>query len=231
MTTIRRVFESFDLNIAVHSFNDLYKELQKRRDLSDESAKAMYDGKLNPPLKEGQSVVLRTLFTIDDNYGMLESDHVVFDSADPNQFGPIELPIQKVLQALNILDITQLDKFLSIFAEVILDVEDAQEAGAEQVSSETRNVNDDSRHEAMTDDGNSSIESAHSSSLSVSLHHALSKAISPENNEPGSPSDISFSTIGRLSVRVGVTRRAGINRINTEIGKQDNAMEENKVQL
>lgn len=78
-----------------------------------------------------------------------------------------------MLKSLNVLDITQLDKFMSIFAEVILEVEDVKQAEAEQIPGQTSNGNDDSRPQAMSGDDNSSFESARSYQLSGSLNPGL----------------------------------------------------------
>ena len=57
MSTIRKLFDSYDINIGTTSFRDFYEMLKEQRDLSDESLKTMWKSTLNPPLQENQKVV------------------------------------------------------------------------------------------------------------------------------------------------------------------------------
>lgn len=52
MTTIRKVFENFDVDINNQTFRDLYASLVGRRDLSAEAVQAMYSNQINTPLRE-----------------------------------------------------------------------------------------------------------------------------------------------------------------------------------
>ena len=53
MTTIRRVFEDFDVDITQSTVLDLYEMLREKRDFSDESHVTMWRKTFNPPLQEG----------------------------------------------------------------------------------------------------------------------------------------------------------------------------------
>ena len=63
---MRRIYESYNLDINACSFKDLYDKVAENRDLSDEAIKVLYQG------GEGQKVIHRTLITVEDSYGLLE---------------------------------------------------------------------------------------------------------------------------------------------------------------
>ena len=50
MTTIRRVFEEFKVDIAKLKFTDLYEMITDTRDFSEESLKHLWSSKNNPEL-------------------------------------------------------------------------------------------------------------------------------------------------------------------------------------
>ena len=52
MSTIRKLFDSYDININVMSFRDFYDMLKEQRDLSDEACMSMWKSTLNPPLHD-----------------------------------------------------------------------------------------------------------------------------------------------------------------------------------
>ena len=52
MSTIRKLFDSYDINIAEKSFRDFYEILKEKRDLSDEALRTMWKSTLNPPIHD-----------------------------------------------------------------------------------------------------------------------------------------------------------------------------------
>ena len=53
MTTIEKKFESIDLDISRKNFQDLFDEFKKRRDLSVEQIRDMWESQGNEPLQPG----------------------------------------------------------------------------------------------------------------------------------------------------------------------------------
>ena len=53
MTTIEKKFESIDLDISRKNFQDLFDEFNKRRDLSFEQVRDMWESQGNEPLQPG----------------------------------------------------------------------------------------------------------------------------------------------------------------------------------
>jgi len=74
MTTVRRVFESFDFEIGTKTFKDLYDALSQRRDMSEQTLRSLYEQKMNLQLKEGQQLAVSTRIFIDDCYEQLQED-------------------------------------------------------------------------------------------------------------------------------------------------------------
>ena len=183
MTTIRRVFEKFDVDINAHSLQDLYNELLNRRDLSEESLTLMYTSVINPPLQKGQLVQARVVFTIDDTYGQIDESLVtVFDSKTAETNPLVNEPIIQTLEKLNILDIVQLDRFLGINVELSLQ--------ASEISADDRPGQHQSEMSAQA------IQNMGDREVDFSLPTISSNETS---EEPGSPRDLSFSSIRRLS--------------------------------
>ena len=60
----------------------------------------------------------RTVFTVEDQYGVLDEEYMVFDSEDTEQFGGVVMTIETVLKSLKIHDIAQVDRFVSLKVEV-----------------------------------------------------------------------------------------------------------------
>ena len=84
MTTIEKKFESIDLDISRKNFQDLFDEFKKRRDLSVEQVRDMWESQGNEPLQPGQKLVSQVLFTIEDTIDPMQDDGV-FDSQNPSQ--------------------------------------------------------------------------------------------------------------------------------------------------
>ena len=81
MTTIRHIFESYDLDISKNSFADIYSAMQQSRDFSEAALNELWESSLNAPLEAGQKVSCQTVIILDDCYGLLEGlDLIVFDS-------------------------------------------------------------------------------------------------------------------------------------------------------
>ena len=57
MTTIRRVFEEFKVDISKLRFADLYEMITDTRDFSEESLKKLWQNTLNPELRADQTLV------------------------------------------------------------------------------------------------------------------------------------------------------------------------------
>ena len=57
MTTIRRVFEEFNVDITNKTFSDIYEMVCERRDFSEESLKILWGNTYHAkPLQEGETV-------------------------------------------------------------------------------------------------------------------------------------------------------------------------------
>ena len=57
MTTIRRVFEEFKVDISKLRFADLYEMITDTRDFSEESLKKLWQSSFNPELRADQTLV------------------------------------------------------------------------------------------------------------------------------------------------------------------------------
>lgn len=98
---------------------DVHKSLLERRDLSEDSVKTLYERNINPPLGQGQRLVAKVLFSVDDTYGVIEDDKtLVFDSSKAENVIGDAKTIKQILENLNVLDITIMDKFMCLLAEV-----------------------------------------------------------------------------------------------------------------
>lgn len=122
MTTIRRVFEEFKVDITKLRFADLYNMITDSRDFSQESLKQLWKGTFNPDLREGQTLTQRTQICVEDTYELIEDDNscLVFDTNETQKDS--EMTIWQVLQKLGLLETTELDEFLSMTIEVGLKV-------------------------------------------------------------------------------------------------------------
>lgn len=134
MTTIRRVFEEFKVDITQMTFKDLYELLRETRDFSDESMQNLWNGSLKQQIKDGQTIEQTTLMCILDTYELVEDEEecLVFDSSAPPNAERDSVPISKVLDKLGILETTELDQFLSISIEVNLKLLSSQAEQAQQ---------------------------------------------------------------------------------------------------
>ena len=122
MTTIRRVFEEFKIDIMHMTFADLHELLKDTRDFSQESIKKLWSSTFNAPLEEGQSIEQTTLMCIEDSYDLVENENdcLVYNSSDAPDPQNDKLTIKQVLDQMGLLETTELDLFLSMSIELTL---------------------------------------------------------------------------------------------------------------
>ena len=102
--------------------------------MSPESLKTMWSSTLNPPLRDGEVPEFKVLFSVDDNYCIVDSDNlIVFDSSDSSTHAST---IMSILERKEILETTLLDKFLGIEVEVILSPPPRTEESKSQVNNQ-----------------------------------------------------------------------------------------------
>ena len=96
MTTIRRVFEEFKVDISKLRFADLYEMITDTRDFSEESLKKLWKNTFNPELRADQTLVQRTKISVEDSYGLIEEDDncLVFDSKESAESEKNKMTIQ-----------------------------------------------------------------------------------------------------------------------------------------
>ena len=131
---------------------------------------------------------MRTIFYLEDSYGNLETDHVVFNSKDVDDVTS-QMPIDTVLSSISpeILQLAKDDSFLGINVQITLEVEGGEEnmmPGGTMMNAMQKQVSD---APPMIVTSQSDVTSEMESQITL--------------DEPGSPrEDLSFSLIGRLTV-------------------------------
>lgn len=90
LSTIKRVFENFSVDIQKTCFHHLAEAIQTRRDLSESSNRKAYERlHLLDSTDPAAKISFNLKFALEDPYGLIEDDIVVYDSSDPFKNGPI----------------------------------------------------------------------------------------------------------------------------------------------
>ncbi len=192
MTTIRHIFDSYDLDITKNTFADVFKAMQQSRDFSQEALNNLWRSHINPPIEKDQQVSCQTVILVDDCYGLLEGHDVLVFNSDEADSSQHKLTIKQVLDNKNILDITQLDSHLSIQVELILSLPKADAS----INDEEVKVGDD-QPQPINDTQRVRPSMANKAqSINTIDSIDLTREEDNEKLEPGSPTNFSISTLG-----------------------------------
>ena len=201
MTTIRRVFEDFDVDITQSTVLDLYEMLREKRDFSDESHVTMWRKTFNPPLQEGQIVTSQRLIKVEDSYGLIEDENcLIFNSDDLPDEEQDSMTISQVLGQMGLLETTELDMFVSMVVEVILKVE----GGLTKITSTQHNelTGKDIHMPVVALSSPPKVEEPEVQSVkspSIIKLSSLDEDDSEEDFGPGSPVNFSISALGMIA--------------------------------
>ena len=120
MTTVRRVFESYDFDIGLQNFFDVFESLAETRDLSMSTLQSLYQGRMGSrALPEGEQLHVRTVIMLDDCYEQMREDQLLVFDSDIHDHALGNLPsIKEVLADRKVLHATQLDQFMTVSVEI-----------------------------------------------------------------------------------------------------------------
>ncbi len=217
MTATQRVFETITVDIDTQSFHNVYQTLCDKRDMSQSSLKELWRQKfLNQPLEDGQTVRARVNIMILDVLYIADENYEVFDSAKQDFFKLEQLSIKELLQQRGILEIVQGCKELSLEFSVFLTIDNGQEGDGENLKLE-----EEQKHAELND--TDTTEKAKSGPTMMTKLRDIIKTKVIESHkdedtyEPGSPTNFTFSTIGRLTMRRAGAHRGGVYRKNNSM--------------